>query len=450
VPEPGKGAVAVGVDQPVGRQRPADREQPVRLGQGPRHRRQGLRWVSWREVGIGSIELERSGGRGAPEGHVRRRGAHVVRDRRAFALEVAADRVAEGRVANLVEGPYGRGGEAARYLVLALGAGLEPRQAFPDAVLDALVVAGLEVQAVMVRGRAPVASVEGVLAAQEYRAGDRLAVAVDRELDHERLGQGGSEPPEEVQGEVGWVAAQREGARVQGIDHREPRRIEVRARQFEEAQARLTDAAALAAGFLALLGRESREEVLEIAVALVAPVELAVEPRHEARFLEHRTVLVRREQDVHRGQLARLGEFACRGEQRLPHLDGVCAGTDQQSRAARRRERRRPDQFGVIGQAVALIGAGPGEVEDELAPGMRLEVQGHCTGHAVAVARHHVRRRPAGRRRRRSGELGGRQEFVPQERSAAEIERVPVARRDFLDGVEDARADHPSRSSRSR
>src|SRR5277367_770768 len=47
--------------------------------------------------------------------------------------------------------------EAARHLVFALRAGLESLQFLLDAVIDALVVAGLEMQAVVVAARAPVA-----------------------------------------------------------------------------------------------------------------------------------------------------------------------------------------------------------------------------------------------------------------------------------------------------
>ena len=63
--------------------------------------------------------------------------------------------------------------EAARHLVLALGAGFEPLQALGDAIVDALVVAGLEMQAVIVAARAPVAPEQGVLADEEDRHRDR-------------------------------------------------------------------------------------------------------------------------------------------------------------------------------------------------------------------------------------------------------------------------------------
>src|SRR5690606_42105637 len=69
-------------------------------------------------------------------------------------------------------------------LVFALGAGLEHGQAFAKAVLDALVVAGLEMQA---RGRAgvasaPVAAVQAVAAAQAEGTGHRRSEEHTSEL----------------------------------------------------------------------------------------------------------------------------------------------------------------------------------------------------------------------------------------------------------------------------
>jgi hypothetical protein len=91
----------------------------------------------------------------------------------ALALEVFLDGVAELPVGDVVRRPGDGRLEAAADLVFALGAGLEAGDAALDAELDALVIAGLEVQAVVIRGRAPVASVEGVLTPEENRRGDR-------------------------------------------------------------------------------------------------------------------------------------------------------------------------------------------------------------------------------------------------------------------------------------
>src|SRR5205085_10208445 len=69
-------------------------------------------------------------------------------------------------------------------LPISLGAGLEAPDAPLDAELDPLVIAGLEMQAVVVRVRSPVAAEERLLAPEEDRRGHHRA-AVHGELRSE-------------------------------------------------------------------------------------------------------------------------------------------------------------------------------------------------------------------------------------------------------------------------
>src|SRR5262245_66656823 len=80
----------------------------------------------------------------------------------AFALEEAGDGAAQPRVGEPVEAPGRHGVEAAQLLVLAAGAGLEAREPVLDALLDARVVADVEVDVAERPQRAPVAPVERV------------------------------------------------------------------------------------------------------------------------------------------------------------------------------------------------------------------------------------------------------------------------------------------------
>src|ERR1700678_788152 len=64
-----------------------------------------------------------------------------------------------------------RGHETSRHLVLALGTRFEALQFPVDAVFDALVVAGLEMQAVIVASRAPIAAKQGIVTDEKYRDG---------------------------------------------------------------------------------------------------------------------------------------------------------------------------------------------------------------------------------------------------------------------------------------
>ena len=80
--------------------------------------------------------------------------------RRTLTLQVLADRSTKVGIGDVVRRPGDRGLEAAADLVLALRAGLETRDTPLDAELDPLVVAGLEVQAMKVGCRPPVAAIE--------------------------------------------------------------------------------------------------------------------------------------------------------------------------------------------------------------------------------------------------------------------------------------------------
>ncbi len=96
----------------------------------------------------------------------------VIIDRRTFAREVIADRPAEGGIGNVVRRPCQSRLEPATHLVLALGARLEAPDAPLDAELDPLVITGLEMQAVVLGSRAPIAPVERLGLPEEYGGGD--------------------------------------------------------------------------------------------------------------------------------------------------------------------------------------------------------------------------------------------------------------------------------------
>src|SRR5690606_4940999 len=100
----------------------------------------------------------------AVEGCVLAGAAGIAVHRRAFLVEEAGDRRAEARIGDVMRGMRGCRFEAAHQLVLALRARFETCQAPFDAVVDALVVAGLEMQAVQFARRAPVAPEQRVAA----------------------------------------------------------------------------------------------------------------------------------------------------------------------------------------------------------------------------------------------------------------------------------------------
>src|ERR1700683_5549951 len=85
-----------------------------------------------------------------------------------------ADRRGKPLIADEVRGAHQSRHESSRHLVLTLRSRLESRELVFDAVLDPLVVAGLEMQAVIIAAGAPVAAKQRILAEEEYGDGDRV------------------------------------------------------------------------------------------------------------------------------------------------------------------------------------------------------------------------------------------------------------------------------------
>src|SRR5690606_29775420 len=193
--------------------------------------------------------------------------------------------------------PRRRRREAPADLVLALGAGLEPLEPFPDAVLDALVVARFEMQAVKIRKAPPVAAEEGAAAAKADRRRDRDALVAGDD-DDEILGHRPRDLGEELAAEIRRAAAPQESARMK-IVHRVPvGRRKLVAAGMLEADARLGDAPPLAPRFLAFLRAERREKLVEISIAAVVPMELTALTGQVPGRGERRAFRLRREETV--------------------------------------------------------------------------------------------------------------------------------------------------------
>ena len=136
----------------------------------------------------------------------------IAQRRRAFLRAPAAQRVGEARHRRCSGGcARQHRQEAARDLVLALRTGFEDPQAFAQAVVDALVVAGLEMQAGRSLARAPVATVQ----ACRRRAGTarRRSVSPSRSarIRHQLPRHRAREVMEEIQGQGRASCRIREG-----------------------------------------------------------------------------------------------------------------------------------------------------------------------------------------------------------------------------------------------
>src|SRR5262249_2760414 len=155
-------------------------------------------------------------------------------------LEIFANGGAELRIGDVMCRPGDRGLEAAAHLVLTLGAGLEALDAPLDTELDTLVIAGLEVQAVVVGRRAPVASEERLCAGEKDRLPDYGAPA-QGELDHQGPGHAARGLAEERARQVRLVAVSQEGIAVESVDAIEQGLIELPAQARLEVDPGLRD-----------------------------------------------------------------------------------------------------------------------------------------------------------------------------------------------------------------
>src|SRR5439155_13939439 len=179
----------------------------------------------------------------------------------------------EGGVREPVEGACGLGKEAARVLVLALRAALEERDAALDAELDRLVVARLEVQARHVLDRAPVAAIERVRPEEVEGGGDGTPLVLGDDEQHV-LRHAAREQREEFAVEVRRRMMLAIGAPIAFYKEIPVGLLRFRAAEAAQHDPRFGDAAPLLADLLALVVGERGEEILEVAIAGIAPVEL--------------------------------------------------------------------------------------------------------------------------------------------------------------------------------
>ncbi len=314
-----------------------------------------------------------------------------------------------------------------------------------DAVFDALVIAGLEVQAVELVARTPVAAIERVGADEEDRRGHDL-LALAGELEHQRIAHRRDGAIEERARQVGLVAVAQEGV---GVQNPSPRRVRPASmslrRRGLEPDALFGHAAPFALRLLALVRRERGEEVVEAAIAAIAPVELAVAaqqpaPRRPAASWSAASTNSRcTDETPRRSAAARLRPRAARRARAARQV-----AAHQQSRARGRRERRGDHELGVVGEAVARIGLRPREIEHEFAVGMGLQPGGGRRREPARVVQRDDERAPAGARTDALAVLERTQEFVPEERIAARGERIPARRIEARDALVDVDAQRHS------
>ncbi|MCW0424999.1 hypothetical protein NB713_002942 [Xanthomonas sacchari] len=326
--------------------------------------------------------------------------------------------------------------EAAGDLVLALRARLEAGQALAQAVLDALVVAGLEVQAGQGLA-APVPAVQGVAAAQAERTGHRRAVMHGQE-DQQVARHRARKMREEVQGQRRRIAVVVEGAQIEAVHRLQVGGAGLVAVQHAEADAGALHLGPLLADVLAVLVVHRAQVIVEPGPAgVVVPLVL-----HVVAFQPvgaERGVLVGAvEIDVGRGQAGALAQRLHGREQFL--LRRQVAG--EQPRPGHRRVGHRAQPLGEVVLAVARVGMRPGMVEHEFAMRVGLHVARRGGDQDVAVPQREVQRRPAPVRAQAAMAFQAGQESMSNKWVAAVMQSVPLHRGHRVEPVQPADGRH--------
>lgn len=267
-------------------------------------------------------------------------------------------RIVEAGVRQPVRRPGFLRQEAARHLVLALGAAFEPGDLLGDAKFQRLVVGRFEMQAGHMLQRAPVAAVQRAAVVHRERRGDGFAVALGHGQE-QVVRHGLADAQEEIEIEIGRGVMRGVGMAVAAVEEAPVGFLDFLAAQGEKAHALLGHLAPFGQDVLAFLAVQRGGEFVKAGVALVMPVELHAAAQQEAGIGQRLGLLRRRIEDMGGGVRPVLLQGLQRRQQRRARRFVAC----QQAAAAYRRERNGRQQLGVVRQAVALVGLGPGPVE---------------------------------------------------------------------------------------
>src|SRR5437667_328947 len=348
----------------------------------------------------------------------------------------------EARVAEPAQA-RGRGRvEAAPELELAARARLEAPEPVRDAVLDARVVADVEVEVAERALGAPVAAVERVALGDVEGAGNHLAVLA-RDHEHEARAQALARQREEAlvqvllpPGElVDRAAVEREHAREERVG-------DAVADVGHDLDALGGELAALAAHLVAPLAAQAHEVVGEGREARVRPVVLPAGAGEPAARLERRRLVGETEVDVCGREVVLVAHVLDGRGERRDDLAAVGARRGEEARAGHRREGDRDQELRVIVDALAGRGGGPVLVEDELAQAKPLHVERAGPDQALALPERQEARQPAGRGGGGARVLEDREPLPLEEGRAVTDQRVPRRVRDVAHRFEEAEGLH--------
>ena len=283
-------------------------------------------------------------------------------------------------------------------------------------------------QEVDLLGASPVTAVERRVAAIHQRTGNGFAIAIGQH-EHDAVRQRSRDLAEKalVEGRNAPFIIESPGVEVTEIAP-VSWRCAVTVKNAD-LHARLADPAPLLENRLALARRQPPEKIVEVRIALVVPVKLAIVPDQKPLLLQiiDLSILGKKQVKAARPRLACQRQGRLQQQRKHPLPIGIAA---EHALPATGRVGHGRDQLRKIGMPRSLVGVGPGVVEDEFTVGVGFFVQGHGTGQAIAVVDRDVPRQPAEVLSDTAVRLHGLQEFVAHQRVVVPDERVPVVGRD--------------------
>ena len=312
--------------------------------------------------------------------------------------------------------------EAADQLVLALRARIERLQPFADGVLEALVEAGLKVQSVELGQAAPVAAVKRP-AADQAEGHRHRSPLLTRDHHADRLGHAFGQQAEEAAREIGRLPTHGIGRGVAGVDEVPASLVQFVPAMPTEVDALPRHLLTLLAHLLALARGERVEKILEVAVTPVAPMKLAAEPLQPAVTSSHQGIRRRVGEIEVQAGFAPLVQPCRHRLQQIADRGAVA----EQPWPGDRREGHAAEQFGVVIDAGARAGVGPGPVEYVLTIGVLLEVERQGRTFApLIVGQQAMGRLPARTRPDAAAVFEDAEKGMAQERLRIVDQRVPA------------------------
>src|SRR3569832_797554 len=155
--------------------------------------------------------------------------------------------------------------------------------------------------------------------------------------------------------------------------------------------------------------------IVEIAVAAVVPVILAADSRVKAASFEQGDLPLLRKQAMHGGRTALHREGRGCRDQGLAYSAPLRRVGDQQAGSRARGIGRGRHELGIIGLTGAVIGLGPGPIEDEFSPRMLFEIARQGADQRIVLPGQHMAGLPAAVAAHRTVVLECGQEFVTHE-----------------------------------